>query len=534
MLYAVPALVCAHAACVTDPDVWWHLRSAEWMTVHHAIPHADPFTSYAQGKPWAAYSWLFELLVSQLFQRFGLMGIVLYSTMMVAATTFALHRFIRRLCPDFSIAVLLTLIAALSLGRLYTPRPWHFSILFFVLELHLLSRARRERQLAALAWLPVLFAFWANLHIQFVDGLVVLALASFEAVVRRGKQRPVPHIPAVLLLGTLTVSVLATCLNPYGWHLYQAAYELAAQPGVMDHVTELQAIPFRGLPDFGVLVLALGAAASFGWERRVGVFEGSIFGLACWLAFRSQRDVWVLVAVSSMVIASRLSQTPRASAPAQPSRASLSLAALTCVGTALLLWAGFRVLHVNNSRLADNLAKAMPVRAVEAVRAKGYAGPLYNDYAWGGYLMWSLRMPVSLDGRAALAGDERLDRSLATWSAEPSWRTDKELMAAGLVIGPVKAPLVQVLRLDPRFRLAYEDGVAAVFLAGKRQGSAAPSPSGSDHCGGFGAGVGGEPPPKRRLKKLRFGGGAFGSAEESLGSAEEPPLSIWSTIDWLD
>ncbi len=109
MLYAVPALVCAHAACVTDPDVWWHLRSAEWMVQHHAIPHSDPFTSFAQGKPWAAYSWLFELLILQLFQRFGLLGIVLYSTAMLAAITCALHRLVRRLCPDFSVAVLLTL-----------------------------------------------------------------------------------------------------------------------------------------------------------------------------------------------------------------------------------------------------------------------------------------------------------------------------------------------------------------------------------------------------------------------------------------
>ena len=473
MLYAVPALVCAHAACVTDPDVWWHLRSAEWMVQHHAIPHADPFTSFAQGKPWAAYSWLFELLFLQSFQRLGLVGIVIYSTAMLAAITCALHRLVRRLCPDFSVAVLLTLAAALSLGRLYTPRPWHFSILFFILELQILYRARREGQVAALAWLPVLFALWANLHIQFVDGLLVLAMASVEAVTKPWTSRSTPSRPAVLLLVSLAASVLATCVNPYGWHLYQAAYDLAAQPGVMNHVSELQAIPFRGFPDFGVLLLALGAAASFGWERRVPLFEGAVFGLACWLAFRSQRDVWVLVVVAGAIVASRLGQAAYEAASAQLSRTTEPVALFTCIGTGLILCAGFRVLHLNNSRLADDLAKQMPVRAVEAVRARGYAGPLYNDYSWGGYLMWSLRMPVSLDGRAALAGDERMDRFLATWSAEPSWRTDKELLASRLVIGPVKAPLTQVLRLDPRFQLAYEDEVAAVFIPGK-QGSAPP------------------------------------------------------------
>ncbi len=473
MLYAVPALVCAHAACVTDPDVWWHLRSAEWMVQHHAIPHSDPFTSFAQGKPWAAYSWLFELLILQLFQRFGLLGIVLYSTAMLAAITCALHRLVRRLCPDFSVAVLLTLAGCLSFGRLYTPRPWHFSILFFILELQVLYRVRRDGQVAVLAWLPLLFALWANLHIQFVDGLLVLAMASVEAMMRPWTSRFTPPRPAVLLLVSLAASVLATCVNPYGWHLYQAAYNLAAQPGVMNHISELQAIPFRGFPDFGVLLLALGAAASFGWERRVPFFEGAIFALACWLAFRSQRDVWVLVVVAAAILASRLGQAASQPASAQRSRATPPVALFTCIGVVLILCAGFRVLHLNNSRLADDLAKQMPVRAVAAVRAKGYSGPLYNDYSWGGYLMWSLRMPVSLDGRAALAGDERLDRYLATWSAEPSWSTDQELRAAGLIIGPVKAPLMQVLRLSPRFQLAYEDEVTAVFVPGK-QGSAGP------------------------------------------------------------
>jgi hypothetical protein len=38
-------------------------------------------------------------------------------------------------------------------------------------------------------------------------------------------------------------------------------------------------------------------------------------------------------------------------------------------------------------------------------------------------------------------------------------------MKAGVVIGPVKAPLNQVLRMDSRFQLVYEDKVAAVFVA---------------------------------------------------------------------
>jgi hypothetical protein len=80
-------------------------------------------------------------------------------------------------------------------------------------------------------------------------------------------------------------------------------------------------------------------------------------------------------------------------------------------------------------------------------------------------------MPVSIDGRAALHGDAALDRSNATWSGQPEWASDPDLRRARLVIGPVRAPLTQLLRTDPRFELDYEDQLAAVFVAR----SAAPS-----------------------------------------------------------
>ena len=125
-------------------------------------------------------------------------------------------------------------------------------------------------------------------------------------------------------------------------------------------------------------------------------------------------------------------------------------------------------MQVNNVQLGTQLAKSLPVQAVEAVRAKGYAGPLYNTFNWGGYLIWALRMPVSIDGRRNLYGDQRIDRSVATWNAEPDWASDGQLLQAGVVIGPVKAPLTQVLRMDSRFQLAYEDKLAAVFAARRK------------------------------------------------------------------
>jgi len=137
------------------------------------------------------------------------------------------------------------------------------------------------------------------------------------------------------------------------------------------------------------------------------------------------------------------------------------------VCTGLAMWLGFWTMQVNNAQLSSKLAEGLPVRAVEVVKENGWSGPLYNDYNWGGYLIWALRMPVNIDGRQNVYGDERIDHSVSTWTGQPDWNSDSDLAKAGLVIGPVKMPLTQLLRMDPRFQLVYEDKLAAVFVARK-------------------------------------------------------------------
>ena len=124
------------------------------------------------------------------------------------------------------------------------------------------------------------------------------------------------------------------------------------------------------------------------------------------------------------------------------------------------------VLEVSNPRLQELVAKEEPVRAVQFAKDHNFGGPLYNTYDWGGYLIWNLpALPVSIDGRAALHGDQRIDRSLATWNGERGWASDPMLSSARLVIAPIRKPLAQLLRMDSRFELAFEDNVAAVFIA---------------------------------------------------------------------
>ncbi len=468
MLIVAPALLCVGVATVTDPDIWWHLRAGQWMMQHHALLRVDPFSIGGAGKPWQAYSWLYELLVIQLFQRFGLVGMVGYSTAMVFAITLALWHLIKRLQPNVALTGVVLIATCLSFGHLVTPRPWMFTILFFVFEIDILMQARKTGRVIELAWLPLIFALWSNIHIEFIDGLMVLGLALAEAIVTGRGIGDKTRLRTPWIFAAFIGCILATLVNPYGWGVYSVGFDyihrlishMAADSGGLNSISELQAMPFRDIVDYSVLFLALAAAAALASRRRFQVFEIGLLLFGMVVSFRSRRDVWVIAIAAAAILASSI-RARATTTEAQPSRwrARLAIAA-----AALLVLITFRATHRNDTVLQAQVAKALPVGAVEEIRAKGYAGPLYNDFTWGGYLMWALRMPVSIDGRAAFYGDAAINRSDATWMAAPDWASDPQLKVANLVLGPARMPLSQELRMDPEWQLAYEDQVAVVFI----------------------------------------------------------------------
>ncbi|MBV8632386.1 MAG: hypothetical protein JOZ83_15765 [Silvibacterium sp.] len=469
MLCAAPALICFRtgaAACVGDPDLGWHLRTGEWILQHHAVPRADIYSRFGAGKPWQAYSWLFEVLLTRLYQWFRFDGVMVYMGIMLSAIAAALFRLTSRLQPDFTRSTLLTMAILTALSRLYTPRPWLFTILFFILEIDILMHARRTGESRRLLWLPPLFALWANIHIQFIDGLMVLGLAACEPVLARWWKPSLSRLSARSLWIALPACIAAACVNPYGAGIYKVAHALAAQPGVLNTISEMHALPFRSMMDFLLLFLAMAAVAVMFRFHRLFPFETLMLAMALWLSFRSQRDIWFLAIVAAVILAEGL---PIRSSSQQSGRESLWTVPLSFAATALLVLVSAFATQIRNDRLEGKLAEEMPLKAVQVVREHQYSGALYNTYGWGGFLIWNLREPVSIDGRAAFYGDERIDRSMKTWNGGPDWASDPDLKSAGLVIAPVDAALTQLLRMDSRFELAYQDKVAAVFVARSQQ-----------------------------------------------------------------
>lgn len=452
---------------VEDPDLWWHLRTGQWIIEHGRVPWEDPFSLYGAGKPWIAYSWLYEILIYGLFKAFGLVGIVWFTVGMSLLIALALHHLVRRAKLPFLMELILLALALSSMKPIYSPRSWLFSILFFALELDIALRVRRGAKPILLALLPPMFCLWANLHIQFSYGLAALGLFAAEALRARvaRSERPGENseaIPLVPMLATALVCLLATLANPYHYRVILVIFELAAQTGAFQNIQEFHPLFFRSPGDWFVLALALWTAYSLGWQRSPRLLPLGLLSMAVLLSFRARRDTWVVVVVAAAFIGdhgawSALGESFR-----------FTRARIAFIVAALIVALGLMTRYRNID--APHLEKAVegrfPVNAAAFVKRHSLAGPLYNNFDWGGYLIWSLpAMPVSMDGRMNVHGDPRIIRSLATWAGAPGWDTDPELANAHVVIAGIGRPLTALLRGDARFRMVYEDKTAAVFVS---------------------------------------------------------------------
>ncbi len=452
---------------IDDPDLWWRLRTGQWIVEHRSAPLQDYFSSYGMGKPWVEYSWLFDLLMYGVHALFGLSGLVYFVVTMALLITFVAHRLVRRFGLPLPAEIALVAAAIAAMKPLMTPRPWLFTIILFSIELLIIDHVRRAPK-SRLVWiLPLVFWIWANVHIQFVYGLAVLGLLVAEALFAVGLEPlgasiQAPPLPWRRLMLVLLTCFIATLLTPYHYLIYKQVFGYIGQTRAFQDIEELHPMFFRSPDNWLVLLLTLTAAFILGWRQTWLPFPTLLFLMAAALAFRARRDAWVLALCAIWIIGDswRFLRQGRLF----PFYKRQVIAVMVSVSLALYLLSVAR--QISEPHLEAVVAQNFPVEAVKFVKANQLPGPLYNDFDWGGFLLWSLpRLPVTIDGRTNVHGDDRLERSLNSWQGNQGWKSDPDLLRARLVIANKRRPLVEFLRADPRYKIVYEDGIAVVFVA---------------------------------------------------------------------
>jgi hypothetical protein len=452
---------------VIDPDTWWHLKVGDWILRNSALPHTGILSRSAIARPWVAYSWGYEVLLSLTYSSFGLLGIGIFATLLTVGVGAAVYGMLQRLSGRFWLSTILAAVTCASFLFNGAPRPVFFSQILLCVTLTLLFEAQRAARVQLLYWLPLVFLVWTNLHIQFIYGLFTVCLfVGVHLALQLLSASKIPvgfllpsKLPAAPLIVILAFCCLATILGPNTYHPYFVVFAYTKAKFAYKVISELQPLPFRLWSNFLELFLAAAGFYAVGWQKRIDLFKLALLAVASVVAFRTMRDAWFI----SFPAAACIADLPL---PETSSRRVESWRELAMVGaaTVLLLFLAAPFARFSTRELDHAVSANFPVDAVNFLRRSSFSGPLYNNLNWGGFLMWYLpELPVAIDGRNDLYGDQLDELFYNSESAGPSYETDPYLANAGLVILESRTPLSKILTIDPRFRLVYRDQIATVY-----------------------------------------------------------------------
>ena len=97
---------------VLDLDIWWHLGVGDWILQRHSVPRTGILSQTAASRPWMAYSWGYEVLLSLVYKYFGLLGIGIFGVLLTLAVGWCVYWMLHRLSGRFWVAISVAVVPA--------------------------------------------------------------------------------------------------------------------------------------------------------------------------------------------------------------------------------------------------------------------------------------------------------------------------------------------------------------------------------------------------------------------------------------
>ncbi len=446
---------------IADPDIGWHLRNAQIQLQTHAFLHQDLYSFTTSGKPWMDHEWLAEIPFYLACRAFGSRGIFLVTLVAIEMILLGIlglaYLESGSLKAAFVVGFAALFLASVSFG----PRTLLFGWIFLVLELGLLAEFRRG---CDFLWaLPVVFLVWINTHGSWIIGLVILAVVALSGCVEgtwgsieaTHWSRP----QARKLVWVSLLSTLALFVNPYGWRLVLYPFDLAFHQKLnIASVDEWRSLDFHSPRGKIVLAIMAGAVLLQLVRRRQWRLHEVLFLLiGAYAALTYSRFLFLAAILIVPLMAKDL-------APAMPYRADrdkpwLNAPIMLGVVIAVVL------LFPSNRQLNEHSSHIYPSEAARTYLQNFHPrGQVFNDYLWGGYLIWNVRqVPVFIDSRVdVFERNGVLADYLRAIRIEDSLQIlDK--YSIQYVLYENHRPLAYLLRHTPGWKVDYEDKTAVLF-----------------------------------------------------------------------
>lgn len=255
-----------------EPDIWWQIRTGEWILENGQVPNTDMFSNSVAGTDWINIKWGFEVLAAWVSKFCGPECVFLLQILASIGIVYFLKKFLRLfeinswLSNTIVLFITFAIIEYRVIGRPEMTTHFLFVVYLYILFLHF------KNPLSKLIWVLIpLQIFWTNMHEAYGLGIVLIGIFFFVAWIdsfKNNSDKP------KIISAVLGFSILGVLVNPRGVVMLLRPLNIFSQVQQNKFTTELA--NFLD-PDF--------------WQKESYIFVVTIL-LACWMIYK-HREVLI-------------------------------------------------------------------------------------------------------------------------------------------------------------------------------------------------------------------------------------------------
>ncbi len=457
-----------------ESDMWWHLRAGEQTWLDRQVYSVDTFSFTREGSSWINHSWLAQVLMYILFQTGGYLALSIWVAL-AAVFGMAMVYFQMDGHPLLRGAILI--LAGATASVVWSPRPQIMSLALFGLVSYILY-LYKWKKVNRLAWLLPVFLVWGNLHGGYALGLILIFVMIAGELINQVLPEQSDHRLKWRELGVLGIWAAAVMIvvlvNPFGIEIWKIPFSTVGVKSLQDLISEWSSPDFHQLfqqPMLWMLFLVLIALGKS--KKEIDGTDLVSLIVFSWLAFTARRNFGPFAMISAPVISRHLSPIIESwklevkgskekfinHGSAADQQISISARNWINLGILLLLifavcWKAIDV--SKKSFVLEKESEVFPFQAVENLLNNGSPGKIFNEYNWGGYLIWHLRdYQVFVDGRTDLFGDEIIGEWSDILNAAPGWEEKLKFWQVDYILVRSDRPLLR--ELPENWELIFSD-----------------------------------------------------------------------------
>lgn len=442
---------------IMDFDIWWHLKTGEYIWENKKIPHKDLFSYTAENQEWTTHEWLSEVVFYLFYKYFGLISLIFLKGFIISITFYFIFVIAMKKAENINKAVFVVMLSMLTSAGSFLERPQIFSYLFFSILLYFLFLYKNGENYLFL--IPTLALLWTNSHSSFPLLFLIFSVFLLNEIIKKNKIKN--------LIFIMLFSLIFSFFNPNSYKIFLYPFYTIFNPAHLENILEWHSPNFHLLQNLFFEFTLLFSFYCFIKTKKINFEELILFLIFTHLSLYAVRNLPYFGLFSGAILGKYIKDLSLdiSFLKKYDERATKEIPLLNYGFLIfIIIFLIYKVPHSNKlSKCVE--VNDFPIKAVDFIKKEKLSGNIFNDYDWGGYFIFNLypEHKVFIDGRMDVYANKVLDDYLKLARVRDGWEEIINKYQLKYFLVKKNSLLHSVLKESDGFKIKYKDEISVIF-----------------------------------------------------------------------